>query len=82
MSAPDVDKDAAAQAEADAWNAAHPVGTLVTVRRLGRPEVVTKTVAPARNVCGAAVLSVEGFFGALPLSRLAPWPDEVEGVRP
>jgi hypothetical protein len=61
---------AAAQAEADAWNAAHPIGTEVTVTMdLGEVRR-TRTRSIAWRICDHASVMVEGISGGYLLSRV------------
>jgi hypothetical protein len=66
------ERHAAAQAEADAWNAAHPVGAEVTVT-LDLGEVrFTRTRSIAWRICDHASVMVEGITGGYLLSRVKP----------
>jgi hypothetical protein len=68
------------QQKADAWNAAHPVGTRVVAFPLTRPEdktpsfferLETVTRTPAWVIGGGEVLvSVEGYAGGICLSHV------------
>ena len=60
------------QQEADAWNAKHPVGTKVLLRKDTR-EMVTTTRSPASTLNeNIAVIWLEGVSGCYALSRVSP----------
>lgn len=62
-----------AQQLADAWNAAHPVGTLVRYwrgLREGKPSGVGKVRWEAQDVCGTASVWIEGCSGCVALSHV------------
>ena len=62
-----------AQQLADAWNAAHPVGTLVRYwrgLREGEPSGVGKVRWEAQDVCGTASVWIEGCSGCVALSHV------------
>lgn len=63
-------REARAQAEADAWNNAHPVGCDVLVTRDGGEVLETITRASAAVVGAAAVIWVVGIVGCYALERV------------
>lgn len=63
-------KEARAQAEADAWNARHPVGCDVEVTKDDGSRLVTITRASAAVVGAAAVVWVVGIVGCYALERV------------
>jgi hypothetical protein len=72
---------AQAQAQADLWNAMHPVGTEVDrTDDLGNVHR-TRTRSIAWVICGHASVLVEGITGGYLLSRMAPVASG-EGARP
>jgi hypothetical protein len=59
------------QKDCDAWNAKHPVGTVVTVRRDNGEVQVTKTRSAAEMLSGhTAVIWLEGISGCYMLDRV------------
>lgn len=59
-----------AQAQADAWNAKHPVGTPVTVVRDSGPPLETKTRSIAWEASCTAIVKVDGIAGGYDLDRI------------
>lgn len=56
--------------EVGAWNASHPIGTPVCVRRDGRGQTFTKTRSPASLLCGTAVVWCDGIASCYALSHV------------
>ena len=63
---------ASAEAEVAAWNAAHPVGTPVTVTLDLGEQVETKTRSVAWVICDHASVMVDGISGGYLLARVRP----------
>ena len=60
------------QNDCDAWNAKHPVGTAVKVRRDNGEIQDTKTRAPAEMLSGhTAVIWLDGISGCYLLDRVS-----------
>ena len=72
---------AAAQAEADAWNAAHEVGCEVRVTKDNGDILETITRSTAWELCGHASVLVVGISGGYSLERVKPM-DEPPAVSP
>lgn len=67
----------AVEAEADAWNARHPIGTEVVVTRYDGSEMMrTRTRSIAWRICDHASVMVEGISGGY----LLKWVRPVEGA--
>jgi hypothetical protein len=61
------------QKDCDAWNAKHPVGTAVSVRRDTGEVQEAKTKSPAEMLSGhTAVIWLEGISGCYMLDRVKP----------
>lgn len=68
-----------AQRDADAWNATHPIGTLVTVRKDSGEVLETRTRSEAWTLGASchgpghtAVVMVDGIAGGYMLDRVKP----------
>jgi len=61
---------AAAERDAEAWNAAHPVGTEVDVTRDDGLVLRTRTRSIAWRICDHASVMVDGISGGYLLSRV------------
>lgn len=63
------------QASCDAWNAKHPIGTLVILNKDGVGDVETATRSAAEVLSGhSAVIWLEGISGCYLLSHVRPRP--------
>lgn len=63
------------QAQVDAWNLAHTIGTPVVVTRDNKSEVLTATRSAAWVLSGhTAVVMVNGISGGYLLERVRPAP--------
>lgn len=61
------------QKDCDAWNAKHPVGTQVKVKRDTSEITLTKTRSGAEMLSGhTAVIWLEGISGCYMLDRVSP----------
>lgn len=70
------------QAAVDAWNARHPVGTPVTLRKDGGEIVEGVTTCAAYVLSGhSAVIFVSGVRGCYALDRVTPKPDVLSKAR-
>lgn len=59
------------QAQCDAWNAAHPVGTIVVLTRDDDVKIRTETVSDAQVLSGhSAVIWMRGVRGCYLLDRV------------
>jgi hypothetical protein len=66
------------QAQCDAWNAAHPVGTTVVLTRDDDVKIRTETVSEAQVLSGhSAVIWMRGVRGCYLLDRVAAAADAV-----
>ncbi|HQT97979.1 MAG TPA: hypothetical protein PK416_08895 [Thermodesulfobacteriota bacterium] len=63
-------KPTEAQLEADRWNSRYPIGMPVEVTRDGGEKSLTCTRSIAWEVCGQAVVLLEGITGGYHLSRV------------
>lgn len=59
-----------AQAQADAWNAKYPEGTLVTVTKDDGAVLETKTRSIAWEASCTAIVKVDGIAGGYDLDRI------------
>lgn len=65
------------QAKVDAWNAAHAVGTYVTLHKDGGEVIATRTLSRAEVLSGhTAVIWLEGVSGCYDLTRVTALPEK------